>query len=35
MITPRVIRNQRDARVVTDELRKRVRALTPLDERIR
>jgi general secretion pathway protein D len=35
LITPRVIRNQREAEVVTDELRKRVRALTPLDERIR
>ena len=35
LITPTVIRNQREARVVTDELRKRVRALIPLDERIR
>ncbi len=35
LITPRVIRNQREARIVTDELRKRVRALIPLDERIR
>ena len=34
LITPRVISNQREARVVTDELRKRVRALIPLDERI-
>ena len=35
LITPRVIRNQREARVVTEELRKRVRALIPLDERIK
>jgi general secretion pathway protein D len=35
LITPRVIRNEDEARVVTEELRKRVRALNPLDERIR
>ncbi len=35
LITPRVIRNQREARIVTEELRKRVRALIPLDERIK
>ncbi len=35
LITPQVIRNQREAQVVTEELRKRVRALAPLDERIK
>ena len=35
LITPRVIRNLAEARRVTDELRQRVRALEPLDERIR
>ncbi len=34
LLTPRVIRDSRDARTVTDELRKRLRALEPLDERI-
>jgi general secretion pathway protein D len=34
LITPRIIRNQMDARVATEELRNRVRALIPLDKRI-
>ncbi len=35
LITPRVIRNMDEARVVTEELRNRVRALIPLAERIK
>lgn len=34
LITPRVVRNQAEARRVTDELRSRLRALGPLDKRI-
>jgi general secretion pathway protein D len=34
LITPRVVRNQGEARAVTDELRSRLRSLKPLDERI-
>ncbi len=35
LITPRVVRNMDEARRVTDELRRRVRAVQPLGERIR
>ena len=35
LITPRVVRNMEEARRVTDELRRRVRAVRPLGERIR
>jgi general secretion pathway protein D len=35
LITPRVVRNQAEARRVTEELRQRVRAVAPLGERIR
>ena len=35
LITPRVVRNQMEARRMTDELRRRVRAVRPLGERIR
>lgn len=34
-LTPRVIRNQAEARRITDELRFRLRSLTPLETRIR
>lgn len=34
LITPRVVRNQGEARAVTEELRSRLRALKPLGERI-
>lgn len=35
LLTPRVVANLRDAREITDELRSRVRALAPLEYRIR
>ena len=35
LITPRVVHNQMEARRMTDELRRRVRAVQPLGERIR
>ena len=35
LITPRVVRNQMEARRMTEELRRRVRAVQPLGERIR
>lgn len=35
MITPRVVRNSMEARDITEELRRRVRATAPLDERTR
>ena len=35
LITPRVVRNMDEARRVTEELRRRVRAVAPLGERIR
>ena len=35
LITPRVVRNMDEARRVTEELRRRVRAVRPLGERIR
>jgi general secretion pathway protein D len=35
LITPRVMRNMVEARRITDELRKRVRALEALEEKIR
>ncbi len=35
LLTPRVVRNQQEATVVTDELRGRLRALQPLTGRIR
>ena len=35
LITPRVVRNMEEARAVTDELRRRMRAVRPLGERIR
>ena len=35
LITPRVVRNQREIRQVTEELRKRLRAVIPLDMKIR
>jgi general secretion pathway protein D len=34
LLTPRVVRDSKDARSVTEELRKRLRALAPLDTRI-
>ncbi len=34
LITPRVVRSQLDARKVTEELRRRMRAVAPLDEKI-
>ena len=34
LITPRVVRNQLDARRVTEELRRRIRAVAPLDEKL-
>ena len=35
LITPRVVRNQAEARRVTDELRRRLSTVTPLEDRIR
>ncbi len=35
LITPRAVRNQREVRQVTEELRKRLRAVIPLDMKIR
>ena len=35
LITPRVVRDQSEAAAVTDELRKRLRALSPLERKIR
>ncbi len=35
LITPRVVRDQSEAVAVTDELRKRLRALSPLEQKIR
>ena len=35
LITPRVVRNQRENRQVTEDLRKRLRAVIPLDMKIR
>ena len=32
---PRVVRNPAEARLVTEELRRRLHTLTPLDDRIR
>jgi general secretion pathway protein D len=34
LLTPRVVRDRHDARVVTDELRDRLRGLAPLTEKI-
>ena len=34
LITPRVVRSQLDARQVTEELRKRIRAVAPLEDKI-
>lgn len=34
LITPRVVPNQEEARRVTDELRRRLRTITPLEERL-
>ncbi len=34
LITPRVVRSQLDARKVTEELRRRMRAVAPLDEKL-
>ncbi len=34
LITPRVVRSQLDARQVTEELRRRMRAVAPLDDRL-
>ena len=34
LITPRVIRNQAEARAVTDELRRRLRAVVPLERKL-
>ena len=34
LITPRVVRSQLDARQVTEELRRRMRAVAPLDEKL-
>jgi general secretion pathway protein D len=35
LLTPRVVRDRQDARTITEELRSRLRTLTPLPERIR
>jgi general secretion pathway protein D len=35
LITPRAVRSQREVREVTDEMRKRLRAVIPLDMKIR
>ncbi len=35
LITPRVVRDQTEARLVTEELRRRLSTVTPLEERIR
>ncbi len=35
LITPRVVRNQAEARAVTDELRQRLRAVVPLERKVR
>ncbi|MCZ6448184.1 MAG: hypothetical protein O6831_08090, partial [Alphaproteobacteria bacterium] len=35
LITPRAVRSQREVRRVTEELRKRLRAVIPLDMKIR
>ncbi len=35
LITPRVVRNRDEARAVTEELRKRMTAILPLNQRIR
>jgi general secretion pathway protein D len=35
LITPRAVRNQREVRKVTDDIRKRLRAIIPLDMKIR
>jgi general secretion pathway protein D len=35
LITPRAVTNQREVRRVTEELRKRLRAVVPLDMKIR
>jgi len=35
LITPRVVRDRNEAAAVTDELRKRLRALSPLERKIR
>ena len=34
LITPRVVRDQSEAREVTDELRRRMRSVTPLERKI-
>jgi len=34
VITPRVVRNSADARQITEDLRKRLRSISPLDRRI-
>jgi general secretion pathway protein D len=34
LITPRVVSNQQEARQVTEELRRRIRAVAPLDEKL-
>jgi general secretion pathway protein D len=34
LITPRVVSNQQEARQVTEELRRRIRAVAPLGEKL-